>query len=293
MGQLENKQVFEHTMAMIKKVGRLKDSVRESIASQYVSIEEKPSSSFNEAISILKELPNLNRYEEDAKVIVSKKRTMEAASAYKGMKTVVHNFASATTPGGGVTRGSSAQEEALCRVSTLYAALNTSIPWEMFYKPHREEGNPIHNGDLIYTPKVVVFKTDTSKPEMMKEEDWYEVDVVTLAAPNLRSNPSNACNVGDGNKKVKISNAELLKIHKSRLRRLLDAAVKEGAEVAILGAFGCGAFQNNPEVVAKAAMEVVGEYRRVFKVIEFAVYCPGEDTANYRMFDIAMKKYSR
>ena len=290
MGQLENKRVFEHTMAMIKKTGKLKDAVRESIASQYVSIEEE---AMDESISNLKELPNLRKYEEDAKVIVSKKRTMEAAGAYKGMKTVVHNFASATTPGGGVTRGSSAQEEALCRVSTLYASLNTSLPWEMFYNPHRKEGNPIHNGDLIYTPKVVVFKTDTSKPEMMKEEDWYEVDVVTLAAPNLRPKPSNAFNASDGNKKVKVSNAELLKIHKRRLRRLLDEAAKNNAEVVILGAFGCGAFQNNPEVVAKAAMEVVEEYRRAFKVIEFAVYCSGEDTANYRMFDLAMKKYSR
>ena len=290
MGQLENKRVFEHTMAMIKKTGKLKDAVRESIANQYVSIEEE---AMDESISNLEELPNLRKYEEDAKVIVSKKRTMEAASAYKGMKTVVHNFASATTPGGGVTRGSSAQEEALCRVSTLYAALNTSLPWAMFYNPHRKEGNPIHNGDLIYTPNVVVFKTDTDKPEMMKEEDWYEVDVVTLAAPNLRPKPSNAFNTSDGNKKVKVSNAELLKIHKRRLRRLLDEAAKNNAEVAILGAFGCGAFQNNPEVVAKAAMEVVEEYRRAFKVIEFAVYCPGEDTANYRMFDLEMKRYNR
>lgn len=37
-------------------------------------------------------------YPDEAKVVVSKKRTYEAASAYKEYKTCVLNFASATTP---------------------------------------------------------------------------------------------------------------------------------------------------------------------------------------------------
>ena len=80
---------------------------------------------------------------------------------------------------------------------------------------------------------------------------------------------------------------------RNRIQFILDIAEKNNETELILGAFGCGAFQNNPEVVAKASLEVVEEYRRAFKVIEFAVYCPGEDTANYRMFDVAMKRYSR
>lgn len=79
------------------------------------------------------------------------------------MKTAVHNFASATNPGGGVTRGSSAQEECLCRCSGLYFSLNTKPMWDGFYNPHRNTHNPIHNDDIIYTPGVVVFKKDTAK----------------------------------------------------------------------------------------------------------------------------------
>ena len=52
----------------------------------------------------------------------------------------------------------------------------------------------------------------------------------------------------------------------------------------VLGAFGCGAFENNPEVVAKAAKNVIQKYLHAFKVIEFAVYCSPRDEINYKIF---------
>ena len=61
-------------------------------------------------------------------------------------------------------------------------------------------------------------------------------------------------------------------------------ALEEGNEVVILGAFGCGAFANNPRIVARAAKNVVEEYRYAFKIIEFAVYCNPRDDENYRVF---------
>ena len=83
---------------------------------------------------------------------------------------------------------------------------------------------------------------------------------------------------------VKISDEELKLIHEKRLRRILDVAAIEGNEVVILGAFGCGAFLNNPEVVAQAARNVVGDYKYTFKTIEFAVYCSPRDERNYTIF---------
>ncbi|MGN0484364.1 MAG: hypothetical protein ACI4HI_12520 [Lachnospiraceae bacterium] len=61
-------------------------------------------------------------------------------------------------------------------------------------------------------------------------------------------------------------------------------------EVVILGAFGCGAFQNDPEVVAEAAARVIKEYLYQFQTIEFAVYCPPRDTRNYEIFSRRLSK---
>ena len=61
-------------------------------------------------------------------------------------------------------------------------------------------------------------------------------------------------------------------------------------ETIILGAFGCGAFMNDPQIVAQAAKNVIREYLYSFKNIEFAVYCSPRDDRNYRIFDRVLKK---
>ena len=278
MGREENVRVFRDTETQCKENKELANAVKTSTANQKLYL------SSDLVVSTEK-----SKYEEKAKVIVSKKRSYEAASAYAGQAVCVHNFASATTPGGGVVKGSNAQEECLCRCSTLYFCLNVPEMWSGFYTPHRMEQNPIHNDDCIYTPEVVVMKTDTENPIMLSQNKWYKVNVITCAAPNLREKPSNKMNQSDGRKAVKISDKELLEIHEKRLTRILDIALAEGNKVIILGAFGCGAFENNPEVVARAAKNVISNYLNAFEIIEFAVYCTPRDEWNYKIFERVMK----
>lgn len=273
MGRYENVAVFEDTEKLCKENKKLSSVTKISANAQELVLESD---------SILTEEKAV--YTEKAKVVVSKKRTLEAASSYQGEKTAVHNFASATNPGGGVVNGSSAQEECLCRCSNLYFCLNTQPMWTGFYGPHRNDRNPIHNDDIIYTPDVTVFKTDTADPKLMPEEKWYCVDVITCAAPNLREKPGNRYNSGDGSQSVKVTDKELFDIHEKRLRRILDVALSHKVTSIVLGAFGCGAFQNNPEIVALAAKSVVKDYLYAFKNIEFAVYCSRNDDANFRTF---------
>ena len=273
MSSFENVEIFEDTKNLCEKNGRIKESLAKSVKNQKLILE-------GEHLPVV----DKSRFTDNAKVIVSTKRTFAAASGYVKQKVAVHNFASSTNPGGGVTRGSSAQEECLCRCSGLYFCLSVPEMMKGFYYPHRNAKNPINNADIIYTPGVTVFKTDTSNPKLLDEKDWYDVDVITCAAPNLRERPSNRFNQNNGDHAVKVSDRELLEIHKKRLTRILDVAALNNAEVVILGAFGCGAFQNKPEVVARAAKEVITDYLQVFKTIEFAVYCSLRDDTNFRVF---------
>lgn len=75
-----------------------------------------------------------------------------------------------------------------------------------------------------------------------------------------------------------------MELHRKRMRRILDIAKERGNTVVILGAFGCGVFQNQPEVLAEAYASIIEEYRYDFEVIEFAVYCMPKDTRNYDVF---------
>ncbi len=278
MGRDDNVIIFEDTMKMCREHPVLREAMMSSVKAEKLILEGD---------AVLR--TDFAKFDTPANIVVSKKRSFEAAAAYKGMKTMVHNFASATNPGGGVVHGSTAQEECLCRCSTLYPNLNTKEMWDGFYGPHRVAHNPLHNDDCIYTPDVVVFKSDTASPVTMKEEEWYKVDVITCAAPNLRDRPANMMNPGEGNNKISITAQELLALHEKRMGRILDIAVAEGVEVVILGAFGCGAFMNSPEVVAWAMGNVMKEYRNCFKVVEFAVYCSPRDESNFRVFERMMK----
>ena len=274
MGREENIQVFDDTKKKCQSDSRLIQAIAQANAAQKLILG-----------SDTETWKSACRYMRPAQVTVSRKRTLEAASAYHGKKVCVLNFASATNPGGGVTRGSSAQEEAICRCSTLYFSLIEQSMWKGFYTPHRAQRDPLHNDDCIYTPGVVVIKTDTATPQALPPEDWYTVNVLTCAAPNLREQPSNPMNDGDGARGVQIEKQELRQLHEKRMRRILSSVAAEGNEVMILGAFGCGAFRNPPEIVAEAMRTVIQEYRSFFEAVEFAVYCPPRDDSNYRVFE--------
>ena len=220
-------------------------------------------------------------------VTVLRKRSFEAAvftqRRQPEARIAVHNFASATNPGGGVKHGSRAQEEALCRCSTLYPALNTDENWRRYYKVNRERDSSLYDDACIYTPEIVICKSDVDKPARLPRDKWETVDVVTVAAPNLRERPNNAYNPGHS-QTAHISDEELFALHERRLRHMFTVVAHEGAEIFVTGAFGCGAFQNNPEVVARAFKKVLPEFDGCFKEVVFAIYCRPHELTNFEVF---------
>ena len=274
----KNTMIFKDTEQMYRTNEILKNAIANSIQNQKLILAEDKLD--YEAIG-----------GKAGKVVVSGKRTLEASESYakQGKKVCVLNFASATNPGGGVVHGSSAQEESICRCSTLYPCLNIKEMWNKFYIPHRNADNPLYNDDCIFTPAVKVFKGDTDFPKLLSEVDWWDVDVITCAAPNLRKIPSNSMNPNAGSKKAEITYEELRTLQVRRIQRIFEVAIANKAEVLILGAFWCGAFCNPPELVAEVFAEITEKYRDCFDVIEYAVYHTEREMANYVAFENAMK----
>ena len=277
MAREELIKIFENTVWMCENNRRLVDKIKSSMACNRVISEEN-------ADDILENLIYGNETEKEVKMIVSKKRSFEAASAYRGKHISVLNFASATNPGGGVTKGAGAQEECLCRISTLYKCISASEITEAFHKKHRYalktgKMNSLYNDDCIQTCDVTVFKSDTAKPVLLSEEDWFDVDVISCAAPNLRYMSQH-----DKNWKKNVTDKKLFDIYKKRINRVLDIASCAKSDVIILGAFGCGAFANPPELVAKAMHAAIDEHKYDFETIELAIYCSSRDTLNYEVF---------
>ena len=114
--------------------------------------------------------------------------------------------------------------------------------------------------------------------------------MISCAAPNLRSKPSNYHNPSPGNA-VKITSQHLYEIQLSRARHILHIAAYNKVDIIVLGAFGCGAFENDPDTVAAAWHRALIDYQARFDVIEFAIPAKPGDSKNYDAFHKMFELY--
>lgn len=161
-------------------------------------------------------------------------------------KTCVLNMASYKRPGGGVYNGARAQEECLFRCSNLIHVVPNS-----FY--------PLEENETLYTKDAIFFKD--------KEYDYMDpvvCDVVTIAAINLNENAKY-----DPVQNIK----DYRNVTKDKIRLMISLAAKNGVQNLILGAWGCGVFKNDPNLMSQYFSEVlIGEgYSVDFKNVVFAV----------------------
>ena len=155
--------------------------------------------------------------------------------------------------------------------------------WDGYYNKNRAARNPLHTDACIYSPQVTVLKIDEDYPRLMDEKDWEKVDIISCAAPNLRPMPGSRLNPEAG-KTPDITPQELYDLHLFRAKTIMGIAVENGADALVLGAFGCGAFMNDPAVVAEAWRDAVEDMGDYFEYLEFAVFCKPHETMNYDMF---------
>ena len=71
---------------------------------------------------------------------------------------------------------------------------------------------------------------------------------------------------------------------RKRIAAQLDTLRDAGIRYAVLGAFGCGAFRNPGEQVARIYREEILARAANFSLVAFAIYSAGYGPANYPPF---------
>lgn len=169
----------------------------------------------------------------------------------------VLNFASAKNPGGGFIKGAQAQEESLARSSALYKSL---LKCPEYYEYHRSHKSLLYSDRIIYSPGCPIFRNDDGT----LLEQPYCVDFITSPAPNAgaiwRNQPKDGAKIGE--------------VLYSRGAKVLSLAVYQGCDALVLGAWGCGVFQNEPSMVAQMFAVFLlpnGQFWGQFKKVLFSV----------------------
>jgi uncharacterized protein (TIGR02452 family) len=196
-------------------------------------------------------------------VEVTNESTLEAAQrlAGEGLSPLALNFASAKHPGGGFLGGARAQEESLARSSGLYACLRGHA----MYAHHQELRDPMYTSWMIHSPRVPVFRDDAG---VLLETSWL-CSFLTAPAVNagvvLERSPER---LGA----VKAAMAE-------RVEKVLSIAALLGHRELVLGAWGCGVFKNDPEVIAGLFAKGLSDPGRAFSRVIFAIL---DDTSDQK-----------
>ncbi|MFE9612157.1 TIGR02452 family protein [Streptomyces sp. NPDC006012] len=186
---------------------------------------------------------------------VTGESSLQAAARLAAAPVALLNFASARNPGGGYLNGAQAQEEDLCRASALYTCLRRAPE---FYDHHRAHRDPFYTDRVIHSPAVPVFRDD--RGALLDEP--FTAGFLTAAAPNAgvvkRSAPQRA--------------GELPQALAVRAGRVLEVAAAHGYRRLVLGAWGCGVFQNDPAQVAGAFHTLLGPGGRFAHTFERVVF---------------------
>ena len=187
---------------------------------------------------------------------------------------LVLNLASPVNPGGGVRRGAKAQEEDLCRRSSLLVSLESEKASE-YYEYNRALNTYMGSDALMIHPQVEIIKDENGS--LLPETAI--VAVMTCAAPMLLSGTEG------------MTREQYEEMMYRRITGMLKAAAFRGYKYLVLGAFGCGAFRNDARVVSDIFYKALKEFdydgmkeKDMFRRIDFAVLDRSEDQYNFKEF---------
>jgi uncharacterized protein (TIGR02452 family) len=221
---------------------------------------------------------DLTKIEGEARFEVTDETTLEAAKRVcrqdENANPFVLNFASAKNPGGGFLGGAQAQEESLARSSSLYPCLTANFA---MYEYNRKSNSCLYSDWMIYSPRVPVFRNDDGS--LIQKP--YLVSFVT----------SPAVNAGVVKQKEPGKIHLIEETNRERARKFLWIANQEQHETLILGAWGCGVFQNEPQMIARIFKDLLeGEFENCFDRIIMAIY---DRTSTKKVYNAFVEEFAK
>lgn len=176
---------------------------------------------------------------------LARQRAQDANSleSEEEQRVLVLNFANAVHPGGGARNGANAQEEDLCRKSSLLLSLEGRQA-EKYYAYNQSLHTHMGSDAIIYTPNVEIIKDE--KGNLL--EETIVVSVLTCAAPMLRYGMEG------------MTQKQYEHLFTKRITGILNVAASLGYKSLILGAFGCGAFRNDAHEVSDFMYRTLKEF---------------------------------
>ncbi|WP_372365639.1 TIGR02452 family protein [Candidatus Uabimicrobium sp. HlEnr_7] len=203
---------------------------------------------------------------QQTEVTVMNETTLSATErlAEENFSVAALNFASAKNPGGGFRSGARAQEESLARSSALHPCIvNNSM-----YTFHRQRNNPFYSNYALYSPKVPVFKRDDGT--LLKKP--YLCSFITAPAVNA------------GAMRKRKSNENIREEMQNRIRKVLTIAAFHQNEAIVLGAWGCGVFRNDSNMIAELFHQELSSFSGIFAKVIFAVIDRSRNGQNIKPF---------
>lgn len=178
----------------------------------------------------------------------------------------VLNLANRQNPGGGVIKGSGAQEEYLFRCSDYFRSLYQFAPYaEQYDITSSVNSYPMdRNYGGIFSPNITIFRGPEEDGYPLLNQPW-SVNMIAVAALNR----PNLVHINDEERIV----PNLINAAKNKIRTIFRIARDNNQTVLILGALGCGAFRNPPKHTAELFKEIIKEreFTGVFRQIYFAI----------------------
>ncbi len=210
----------------------------------------------------------------DALALVGRKYQNLRQSGDKAPGILVLNLASATQPGGRTRQGANAQEEDLCRRSSLLLSLESEGA-QKYYNYNNSRKTRMGSDAVILSPNVEVLKDTAS--ELFS--DPFRISVISCAAPMIRL----------GFEGMTPQEYEMMLYQ--RIQGMLLVAASRGYRHLILGAFGCGVYGNDAATVSDLFYRAIQNLSyagvgsaRLFDSIDFAVLCRSDKDYNYVEF---------